>query len=67
MVCLVVDKSKLQNEPLGVILTARFLAHFEVYLDVKKETFDEKYSDDDNEKKLVTARHTPKLTVDGLG
>ena len=40
---------------------------FKVYLDVKKETFDEKYSDDDNEKKLVTARHTPKLTVDGLG
>ena len=24
---------------------------FEVYLDVKKETFDEKYSDDENEKK----------------
>ena len=51
--CLVVDKSKLQNEPLGVILTARFLAHFEVYLDVKKETLDEKYSDD-----LTFIQHT---------
>ena len=25
---------------------------FEVYLDVKEETFDEKYSDDENEKRL---------------
>jgi hypothetical protein len=40
---------------------------FEVYLDVKKETLNEKYSDDENEMKLVTARHTQKLTVDGLG
>jgi hypothetical protein len=38
-----------------------------VYLDVKKETFDEKYSADENEKKFDTARHTQKLTVDGLG
>jgi hypothetical protein len=40
---------------------------FEGYLDVKKETFDEKYSDDENEKKLDTARHIQKHTVDGLG
>jgi hypothetical protein len=29
---------------------------FELYLDVKKETYDEKYIDE-NEKKIDTARH----------
>ena len=42
------------------------LRNFLVVLDVKKESYDEKYIDDENEKNLDKARHLKKLTVDDL-
>ena len=38
--------------------------NFWVVLDVKKETNDDKYIDDEKEKNLDEARHLKKLTVD---
>ena len=42
------------------------LRNFLVVLDVTKESYDEKYIDDENEKNLDKDRHIKKLTADDL-